>query len=153
MSEAPRSVRRLWIRPLLFGIAVVTLPFPWVEVQGTCGAPMHSPEVSTGAQLLTKDPAPAIVLATLVVLSLALLFLAPRLTRGLRIVVQLAGSVANATVLFLTWFLATFVLFANVKLKAPVIIASVALVATLVESLWRMTLDLYALLAERHERR
>lgn len=114
---------------------------------------MHSPEVSTGAQLLTKDPAPAIVLATLVVLSLALLFLAPRLTRGLRIVVQLAGSVANATVLFLTWFLATFVLFANVKLKAPVIIASVALVATLVESLWRMTLDLYALLAERHERR
>jgi hypothetical protein len=152
-DERPKSVRRLWIRPLLFAIAAATLPFNWVEVQGAgCGAPSAPPELKTGAQLLLSDVTGAAVLIALVLASLVLLAAAARMTRGWRILVQLVASVANAMALFIAWFAATFVLFAHVKLRPAMFVAAAALAATLVESLWRMSLDLYSALKERHER-
>ncbi len=151
-APAPASVRRLWIRPLLFAVAAATLPLNWVEEQGTCAAQSAPPEVKTGAQLLLADLTGAVVLIALVLASLVLLFTAARLTRGWRIFTHLAASVANAMVLFIAWFAATFTLFAHIRLRPPMLVAAAALAATLVESMWRMTLDLYAALKERHER-
>ncbi|MEZ4222007.1 MAG: hypothetical protein R3B13_13825 [Polyangiaceae bacterium] len=152
-TKHPQSVRRLWIRPLLFGIALVTLPFPWIEVQGSCGAPMYSREIKTGLQLLGKDVAPPIILCVLVLLSLALLFLAPRLTRGTRVVAQLVATIVNGVVLLFTWFLVTFQPLSHIKLKPAVLVAVTAMATTLVESVWRMTLDLREMVARRDRRR
>lgn len=133
-----RSERALWVRPVLFVIVVITLPFNWTEVTTCQSTP--STELRTGLSLFQHFHEAATVL-TVTVLMFALLFLAPRVRPVLAAVAQLLSAFLCFSILAIVHFLATFAVGDKVRILPAGYVGFVALVLAVVEGTLRFILS------------
>lgn len=135
----PRSHRALWLRPVLFAIVIVALPFKWTEVT-TCGSAPHT-EIKTGLSLF-EDVGAGLIALSLAVLMFALLFLAPRARPVLAALAHFLSALLCLSLLALFHFLATFTLGEKIRVLPAGYVGLGALVVAVVEATIRFILSL-----------
>lgn len=139
MTESPRrSLRALWLRPVLFAIVIVTLPFPWTVVT-SCGSSPKT-EVKNGFALF-EDLGAALLAITLTVLMFALVYLAPRVRPFLAALAQLLSALLCLAILAFFHFLATFTIGDKIRVLPAGYIGLGALVAAVAEATIRFILS------------
>jgi hypothetical protein len=126
------------VRPVLFGIVSVTLPFPWTVVT-SCGS-SPTTEVRTGLSLF-EDLGAGLFAITLTVLMFALLYLAPRVRPFVAALAQLLSGLLCLTILAFFHFLATFTIGDKIRVLPAGYVGLGALIVAVVEATIRFILS------------
>lgn len=144
--------RAPWIRVVLFGGFLLSLPLQWhEETPSGCGAPLGSPVVKTGWELVAREPRGLALIAFLMFCALALLALSRTRSAGpvTRILAHAVATVSSALLFMLVHFAATFTLFARLELLPGALLGFGCLALATFETLARAIGELLELIAAR----
>lgn len=138
----PRSRRLLWLRPVLFLVFTLSLPFTWSEeLHVSCdGQPLAPSTYETGIQLLFREPEGIVLTLVLMGVPLALFWLATRAGLWLRIVAHVTAALATGSLFVIAHFSATFS-FGRIRVHPAAYIGLTALALAAIEALSRALLE------------
>jgi hypothetical protein len=136
-TRAP-SRRYPWLRGGLYGLIAALGPFTWVvEVDG-CG---HAPPVATeltGVEVAARvEPEGWAVVVPVLLVAIAMPFLAARASAGWSALVQAVGLAASGFIGYVTWFALFFSIFTERSLKSAGWLVAGTAVATVLEAVVR----------------
>ena len=147
-AALPASRRALWLRPALFALFALSLPFTWTEEtpRGCDGRITGAAELESGYQVLFEEPKTVGLFVALAAVCVVLGLLTPRVRAWLRVVAHAVAALAAWTLFAAAHFAATFTLVSEIRLRLAGLLGLGALAAVCLDALARALCELVHLL-------